>query len=321
MPRRPRETADTGRIGHFSQTRGIDSGIAALATRQHGVVGRWQLVRLGLAEDGINKRLASGKLHRLYAGVYAVGHRDVSRLGWWMAAVLASGPDAAVLSHRSAAALWGIRPPTSGPAHVTVAHKSRSTARIRRHLAALPADEMTTESGIPVTTVPRTILDLAATASADDVEFALREAEYRHLFDSLSLPDLLARYPGRRGARRVRTALARLSEQPSGRPASRLEEIFIPFLRRHRLPRPRLNAHLEVGGRRHRVDALWPNRQIVELDGWGGHRTRTAFRADRARDRRLTAAGYRVTRLTWSQLEDEPESVAADLRALLTASH
>ena len=339
----PRETAETGHIGHFSQTREVDLGIAALATRQHGVVGRWQLLGLGLGEDGINTRQRAGRLNRLHAGVYAVGHRRVSSLGWYMAAVLASGPAAAggmstlgaqswaddatarrslppplaVLSHRSAAGLWGIRRPTDGPVHVTVRHKSRSSRRIKRHLASLPSDEITAHEGIPVTTIPRTIFDLAAAASPEEVEFAVREAEYRRLFDSLSLHDLLVRYPGRRGARRLRIALAHLAEKPSGRPASPLEEVFVPFLNRHRLPRPQLNAWIEAGGKRHRVDCLWPNRQIVELDGWDGHGTRSAFRSDRARDRRLTAAGYRVTRLTWAQLEDEPEPVAADLRALV----
>ena len=325
MPQTPlREAAETRAIRGFSQTRETEARVAELARVQHGVVGRWQLVGLGVGEDAIERRLG-GRLHRLHAGVYAVGHRSIPRAGRWMAAVLASGPEestrpipppAAVLSHRSAAALWGIRRPTSGPAHVTLRRKSRSTGGIRRHLAALPADEITSEDGIPVTTVPRTILDLAATASADEVEFALREGEYRHLHDSLSLHDLLARYPGRRGARRVRLALSRLAERP-GRGRSPLEEVFVPFLRRYCLSQPQLNAWLEVGGRRYQVDCLWPNRQIVELDGWEGHRTRTAFREDRARDRRLLAAGYRITRLTWNQLEDEPTQVARDLRILL----
>src|SRR5262249_52911055 len=128
-------------------------------------------------------------------------------------------------------------------------------------------------------------------------------------------------YPGRRGVRKARLALARLAEKPAGRVRSPLEEVFVPFLRRHHLPRPHLNAWLEVGGRRYQVDCLWPDRQVVELDGWEGHGTRSAFRDDRARDRRLRVAGYSVTRLTWTQLEDEPTAVAADLRALLSPNH
>jgi very-short-patch-repair endonuclease len=235
-----------------------------------------------------------------------------------MAAVFACGPDA-VLSHWSAAALWGIRNPTSGRIEVTLRPKSHSPPGIRRHASKLlPRDEVTVEDGIPVTTVPRTILDLAAIAAVDVVENAVREMEYLELRDALSLPDLLARYPGRRGVRRVRLALARLEEEPTGRRRSPLEERFAPFLRRHHLPLPRFNAWIEVKGKRYQVDCLWPGTtQIVELDGWQGHGTKAAFVADRARDRRLRVSGYSVTRISWSQLDDEPTAIAADLRALL----
>ncbi len=170
---------------------------------------------------------------------------------------------------------------------------------------------------MPVTTVPRTILDMAAISAPEAVESMLREAEYRRLYDRLSLWDLLERYPRRRGSPAVRAALRRVQEKP-GRIRSRLEERFLPFLDRYRLPRPRFNAWLEVGGERVQVDCLWAEvRQIVELDGWESHGTRAAFRGDRTRDRRLRVAGYGVTRIAWSQLGDEPEEIAADLRALL----
>ena len=168
-----------------------------------------------------------------------------------------------------------------------------------------------------MTTVPRTIFDLAAEAPPGAVEAALRESEYRRLYDRLSLHHLLERYPRRRGARAIRAALARLRESP-GRIDSILEERFLPFLDQHSLPRPHFNSWLEVDGKRYRVDCFWPaTRQIVELDGWEGHGTRTAFRDDRARDRRLRAAGYGVTRIAWSQLDSEPGPLAADLRKLL----
>ncbi len=234
-----------------------------------------------------------------------------------MAAVLACGPGA-VLSHWSAAALWRIRPNQRESIDITSPSKFNSLGAIKRHYRPLPSDEVTVEDGIPVTTVPRTILDLAAISSVEVVESALAESEYLHLYDRLSLADLVARYPGRRGVRRVRTALARDKEEPGGRRRSPLEERFVPFLRRHHLPIPRLNAWLEVGGKRCQVDCLWPGtRQIVELDGWQGHGTKSAFRDDRARDRRLRVAGYSIPRLTWSQLDDEPAAIAADLRALL----
>jgi predicted transcriptional regulator of viral defense system len=166
-----------------------------------------------------------------------------------MAAVLASGPDA-VLSHWSAAALWMIRPNARSVIDVTTPHKSRSWDGIRRHHKALPADEVTVEEGIPVTSVPRTIFDLAATEDVDAVASMLRESEHRNLWDRLSLWDLVERYPGRRGVRKVRLALQRITEEPTGRKRSKLEERFEPFLRRYRLPQPRFNDWILLGAKR-----------------------------------------------------------------------
>ena len=234
-----------------------------------------------------------------------------------MAAVLASGPDA-VLSHWSAAALWMIRPNSRSVIDVTTAHRSRSWKGIKRHVSRVPDDEWVVEEGIPVTSVPRTTFDLAATEDVDTVVAMLREAEYRELWDRLSLWDLLERYPGKRGSRKVRIALERLKEEPSGRKRSKLEERFSPFLRRWHLPLPRYNDWIQAGDKRYQVDCHWPGtKEIVELDGWAGHKGRVAFREDRARDRRLKVAGYSITHLTWNQLDDEPEAVAADLRGLL----
>jgi very-short-patch-repair endonuclease/predicted transcriptional regulator of viral defense system len=298
------------------QTRGLDALIAELAERQHGVVARRQLIERGATAEAVDVRRERRRIHPLHPGVYAVGHRVLSQRGRWMAAVLSAG-DGAVLSHRSAAALWGIRSGSGGQIHVTTDRKSRSTGPLRRHYSVLAADEIAIVDAIPVTNVPRTIFDLAAEAPPEAVEAALREAEYRRLYDKLSLPDLLVRHPRRRGASSVRAALARLGESP-GRIDSDLEERFLPFLDQHGLPRPHFNVWLEVEGERYRVDCLWPAaRQIVELDGWDGHRTLTAFREDRARDRRLRAAGYGVTRIAWSQLDTEPLALAADLRKLL----
>jgi very-short-patch-repair endonuclease len=234
-----------------------------------------------------------------------------------MAAVLGSGPDA-MLSHKTAAALWGIRGYSGGAIHVTVPHKSTSTKRIRRHLSIVPSDERAVEEGIPLTSVHRTISDLAAAASVDEVVAMIKEAEYLNRWDRLSLPDLLERYPGKRGSRKVRFALNRITEEPPGRTRSKLEQRFAPFLRRHRLPLPRFNDWILLGDKRYCVDCHWPDlRLIVELDGWEGHRTRSAFQTDRARDRALHAAGFSVVHLTWAQLHSEPLEAAADLRKLL----
>jgi very-short-patch-repair endonuclease len=234
-----------------------------------------------------------------------------------MAAVLASGPDA-LLSHQTAAALWGLRGYSGGAVHVTVPRKSTSSKRIRRHLSHVPPDERAVEEGIPVTSVHRTIFDLAATTSVDDVIAMIKEAEYRNRYDRLSLWDLLERYPSKRGSRNLRSSLKRITEEPTGRKRSKLEERFAPFLRRHRLPLPRFNDWILLEPKRYRVDCHWPQRRlIVELDGWEGHSTRSAFQDDRARDRALKVAGYSVIHLTWAQLDSEPAAIAADLRALL----
>lgn len=312
------ESISASDICGLRRTRRIEAEVVRLAEEQHGVVGRWQLVEIGLSERAVEHRVAMGRLHAVARGVYAVGHGRISQLGRWMAAVLANRPGA-VLSHRSAAALWGIRGPAGGAVDVTISRKSTSSDRIRRHLAVLPGDEITVREGIAVTTAPRTIFDLAAASSVDRVEHDIRQVEYLRLYDRLSLLDLVERYPGRRGVRCVRAALARVEKLPAGRARSPLEERFLPFLRRFGLPRPRLNDWIVVGARRFQVDCHWPGTgQVVELDSWEAHGTRSAFREDRARDRTLRTAGYDVTRISWAQLEDEPAAVASDLRKLLS---
>jgi very-short-patch-repair endonuclease len=274
----------------------------------------------GWSEGAVKKRIAAGRLHRLHSGVYSVGHRLIQREGRWMAAVLASGPDA-VLSHRSAAALWRLREDSRATIDITTPHRSRSWHHIRRHVSPTPPDEVTSKDGIPVTTVPRTILDLSATEPLDVVRALIREMEFRELWDSLSLWDLVERYPGRRGRRKVIAALEGIKDEPSGERKSPLEGRFAPFLRNHHLPLPRFNDPITVGDKTFKVDCHWPDlRHIVELDGWQGHKGRSAFREDRARDRKLSVAGYTVTHITWNQLDDEPEEIASDLRVFLGIS-
>jgi very-short-patch-repair endonuclease len=299
------------------QTRAVDLRLAEVVEGQHGVVGRSQLEDLGLKPGAVGRRLRAGRLHRLYPGVYAVGHRVLSNEARWMAAVLASGAGA-VLSYRSAAAMWRIRDAGSATIDITSPGKTASRGAIRRHCAHLPADEVTIENGIPVTTVPRTIFDLAAVSRPEAVESALRQSEYLRLFDPLSLWDFVERYPGHRGIRSVRAALARRSES-SGRTIGRFEERFTAFLDRHQLPRPQFNAWIELPDHRFQVDCLWPEpMEIVELDSWEAHGTQSAFQSDKSRDRTLRVAGYHVTRVTWRQLDNEPKPLAADLRTLLT---
>ncbi len=279
---------------------------------------REQLLGSGWSKDEINWRIRAGRLHRIHAGVYSLAPRQLlTRQGWWMAAVIASGPDA-LLSHNTAAALWGIRGYSSGAVHVTAPHKSTSSKAIHRHFSAVPADEREVEEGIPATSVHRTILDLAALVSLDDVAAMIKEAEYVNRYDRLSLPQLLERYPGRRGSRKLQLALKRIVEEPGGRTRSKLERRFASFLRRHSLPLPRCNDPIMLGSKLYVADCHWPPRRlIVELDGRQGHSSASAFQDDRLRDRVLHVAGYSVIHLTWNQLDDEPEAIASDLRAAL----
>jgi very-short-patch-repair endonuclease len=313
----PGPSAFTRPHDEFLQTAPVGPAVAELARLQHGAVGTKQLLALGLTKDSIAGWKARGGLHRLHRGVYAVGHTALTRRGRWMAALLASG-EGAVLSHSSATALWGIRGSGVGEVHVTVPRKVRSHGAIRRHFGILPKDELTVRYGISVTSAARAVLDLAADKGEAAAETALREMEYLRIYGAVSLPVLLDRYPRHRGRPVAQVCLERLRDDPSGRIRSTLEEVFLPFLDEHRIPRPRLNAWLSVGEHRYQVDCLWPEARLVgELDGFKSHGTKRAFRKDRKRDRRLTAHGFHVVRITEDQLLDESAELAADLRVLL----
>jgi hypothetical protein len=280
------------------------------------VVARWQLVALGIGDRAIEHRIECGRLHKVHQGVYAVGHVVLSKEGRWMAAVLAAGSHS-VLSHRAGAAHYGIRPSDRSRIDVTVPTRRHSRSGIQIHESALPPDEITNHRGIPITTVPRTLLDLAAVLPRRDVERAINEAEVLQLFDALSLQDMVTRHRGRPGVPTIRSILEKdlICATITRR---ELEHRFQSFLSDTGLPRPEVNAMLEISGQRFEVDCLWRARRLaVELDGRATHGTRAAFERDRVRDRALQAAGWRVARITWRQLHDTPDLVASDLHALL----
>ncbi len=167
-----------------------------------------------------------------------------------------------------------------------------------------------------MTSVARTMFDLAGTLTEREVERAWNEMEVREYRVRLSVPDLLERYPGRRGT----VLLARLAKgDPVGITRNELEEAFLALVDRLGLPRPRMNAHLAIRNRFYEVDCLWEDRKVaIELDGGGAHGTKKAFHDDRERDRILTAERYTTARITWRQIQDTPEEVAADLHLILT---
>jgi hypothetical protein len=291
-----------------------DRAIDELAERQHGVVTRSQLSELGLGRRAIAHRVEVSRLYPVHRGVYAVvSRRLLTRHGFWMAAVLACQPQA-FLSHRAAAALWGIR--GGSRAEVTVPRGRKARPGITLHYANLPADETAVHHGIPVTTISRTLFDLSAVVHRHELRSGFRQAEQLRLTDPLGVGRLIERYPRKPG---VPTLKAVYEEAQRGLRIirSELEELFQDFLTGAGLPLPLTNVLIEGM----EVDCAWPGALlIVELDGRATHDTLTAFERDRARDRRLEAAGWRVIRITWRQLVETPDEVERDLRRLLSAA-
>jgi len=232
-----------------------------------------------------------------------------------MAGVLACGTEA-LLSHRSAARLWGLMPPASE--WVDVTHPDRRVRRdgIVSHRAEVLYDERGVVDAIPVTSPFRTVFDLAAVLDLRGLERAWHEAEVQGLRDRVSLPMLLERYPGRRGSRNLRSLLE--SPEPVGFTRNDFEEAFVAFVDEYGLRRPRMNGTLALRGRFFEIDALWEDERVaVELDSRSVHGTNKNFEGDKQRDRILIAEGWRTVRVTWRQLRDERAELAADLRKAL----
>jgi hypothetical protein len=255
----------------------------------------------------------------MHRGVYAVGHRSVGIEGRWLAATLACGPTA-VLSHGSAAALWGFgeRPDPGGAARIELTvpgARGRRRPGLSIHAAQIGERERGTFRGVPVTTVTRTLLDLAGTLSGERLERLLDGCQRARRLDAGRLERALIDAAGRRGAGRLRRALDAV--HPEGAlTRSELERRTLRLIERAGLPRPEANARLH--GRE--VDLLWREHGlVVELDGRAHHASRSAFEADRRRDADLQARGIRVLRFTWRQVTGEPEWVLRRIAALLGA--
>jgi hypothetical protein len=284
-----------------------------------------QLRELGLSETGTHKRAASGRLHRIHHGVYAlVPPPLLTAAGRRLAAVFACGPRAA-LSHRSAAGLHGLRRNSRAKTEVIVpgrATRRHAGIQVHRSIRLDPAHDVTAVDAIPVTTVARTLLDLAAVVPRRALERALDQAEILRVFDLNALRDQIDRNPGHPGAGRLR---ATLDQHDAGTTPtwSEFEERLYVVLDAAGLPRPEVNAHviLPDGGPVIRPDFVWRAAKLaVEADGYKTHGTRAAFETDRERDQRLHAGGWRPLRITWRQLEREPDRLTALLAGLLDAA-
>lgn len=287
----------------------VDAAIARIAGRQHGNVTYEQLRALGCSDRAIAHRGRTGRLHRVYRGVYAVGRPPRTALERAAAAVLAGGLGAA-LGHRSALASWGFDEPRPWRFDVVVP-KDRRPKGIKTHTAGglLPHD-FRRLNGIRVTSPARTLLDCAPLLSDRALTRAVNEARRRGLLRLADVADVIERFPRHRGARR----LAPFVNSRGGPTRSEWEDAFPAFCRRFGLPEPVMAA--KVAG--YEVDALFPaEKVIVELDSWAFHSSRESFERDRERDASTLAAGHVTVRLTWERMHGHPDAEAARLHEIL----
>ena len=287
-----------------------DRAAQAIAGRQHGVVTHAQLLTVGLSPDAIRHRVASGWLRRQHRGIYVLGAVEAP-LARSMCAVLSLGVGA-LLTHYPAAVLWGLRSAPAREMHVTVVARNAAGPRaVRVHrVKHLHPSDARSRHGIPTTSPARTLLDLANLATAKELARAVNEARVTKLVSDTSLNEQFIRYPQHRG----KTALTRALKHTPAFTRSEGERRLVELVRKARLPMPISNTHVEG----YEADHYWPeHRLIVEVDGYDIHSTRATFERDRRRDAELQLHGYRVLRVTWRQLTEEPEAVIAILSAAL----
>ncbi|MEX2527210.1 MAG: type IV toxin-antitoxin system AbiEi family antitoxin domain-containing protein [Gemmatimonadota bacterium] len=284
-----------------------------LATAQHGVVARRQLRAANVPRHLVDRGVASGWLQRIHRGVYGVGP-PVAPYRREMAAALACG-DGSAVSHMSAAVLWGFMPKSGGkanpPVHVTIGRGHARPPGIEIHRGRMSPGEATTFQGIPITTPERTLLDLASAVPVRDLERALGEALALRLADPPKIRALVGRYRKRAGARHL---AGLVQDSSTALTRSEAERRFLKLIRQANLPIPETNVVV----RGFEVDFFWRDAGLVaEVDGYAFHRSAQAFEVDRRRDSRLTAARFRVIRVTWKRLEGEPLAVVTEVAQAL----
>ncbi len=282
--------------------------VVELAERQWGVIARWQLEPYGISTGAIARLVASGRLHRIYPGVYALGHRAICTEGRLLAAILYAGPGAA-LSHAIAAHWWELLSSLPYTIDVTSPRRRRSLEAVRVHHR--PRVERVMHRGLPVTPVARTLLDFASVAPLTSVRKAVAEADFKRRIDLEAIDANTG--VGRPGSARLKRALS-LHRPEYARTLSPAEDLLLDLCRRHRIPFPEVNVPIGPD----KVDALWRDaRLIVEVDGGDAHGTVAQMRSDRERELRLRDAGFTVNRYSGVQITDSRPAVAADIRRAL----
>lgn len=279
---------------------------------QDSVIARSQLLELGFSGSAVQRRIDAGLLWPVLKGVYAIGRRDLGERGWWMAGLLACGKGSA-LSSWSAASCWDIAESQSGTPHIcTLDRSKRSHGCLVVHRPRyLSSEDLAIHRGLPVTSVARTLLDVASEASDARLRAYLDRAETLRIFDRAEFDDLLARAGGHRGRARLVRCMPTAEPQVT---RSELERLFVELCRRFSIPLPEMNA--VVGG--YEVDAYWPSAGlVVELDGFEFHGSRRSFESDRRRDLALGALGIETMRLSYTMVVDGPTDVAEAIGATL----
>ena len=290
-----------------------DLCVARRAAAQWGVMSLAELRACGLSDDAVSIRVRNGRLHRMHRAVYAVGHPSLPLEGRFLAAVKACGPGA-VLSHRSAAALWGfIGWEERHPEVTVVGTAARGHSRLRVHrTVGLDRIDVSRREGIPVTSPARTLLDLASTLDHKPLRRAVRQAQSLRLVGVSQLREVIGRLGARHGVRK----LARIVATGPAPTRSELEDAVLEIILSAGLARPAVNAPLWIEGRRVVPDFRWAEqRLVVEADGAAWHDGRFAREDDAERQALLEAHGERVVRVTWEQAVMHPRQTLARIRA------
>jgi very-short-patch-repair endonuclease len=295
-----------------------DGEVGRICNEQHGLVTLDQLVHLGLTVQAVHERVMAGRLYRIHQGVYSLTPAVMTQRGLFMAAVLACGPDA-VISHRSAAYLWGLVDKWRRPIDVTAPNRrGRSPDGVAAHRdGSLQPIDKDARFGVPCTSLARTLLDYAGVEPEWKLRKAVSQAEVRRVLDPDAVRSIIKRGRRRRGVARLRLVMDTIHPETK-RSRSELERLFLTMCVRTGLPHPEVNVWLDVPGGRLQADFLWrEHRLIVEADSREFHDTSSAFEEDREREQRFQLAGWRYSRCSWSQIERRPQRLATTIRGLL----